>query len=66
MLSFVLFVFVCVVVEEEEFFVVVIVVIILIEGLFLFIEYLVYLNILNNSCYNENDVCFINLFFVIF
>lgn len=63
MLSFVLFVFVCVVVEEEEFFVVVIVVIILIEGLFLFIEYLVYLN---NSCDNENDVCFINLFFVIF
>lgn len=58
-------VFVRVVAEEEEFLVVVIVATTLTEGLFLLTEYPAHLNTPNNSSDNENDVCFINLFFVI-
>lgn len=61
-MSFAPSVFVRVVAEEEEFLVVVIVATTLTEGLFLLTEYPAHLN---NSRDNENDVCFINLFFVI-
>lgn len=65
LLSFAPSVFVRVVAEEEEFLVVVIVATTLTEGLFLLTEYPAHLNTPNNSRHNENDVCFINLFFVI-